>query len=162
MPLISFLLVVEGLTTGWWLARILPSIQGYDRAALILVAARTVIGGMQLAGGFFLLGRRLAAGTLARFALLASAMLTTFEIGGRMAPTDLDPTFRWPLVIAYWVYAFGASIYIGLHIDAGSRAPQPPARETRRDSITGPEAPSADPLEPPDAPDRNTPPTSPA
>jgi hypothetical protein len=155
MLLIAFLLVVEGLTTGWWLARILPSLQGYDRAALILVAARAVIGGMQLAGGFFLVSRRLAAATLARVALLASAMLTTFEIGARMAPTDLDPTFRWPLVIAYWIYALAAAIYIGLHVDAGDAAAAPlaPAPSGRDESITWPEAPSADPLEPPDVPD---------
>lgn len=155
MLLISFLLVAEGLTTGWWLARIFPSIQGYDRAALILVAARTLIGSMQLMGGFFLMGRRLAAATLARFALLASAMLTTFEIGARMAPTDLDPTFRWPLVIAYWIYAFAAAIYIGLQTQAVEPVPAP-AVVARRTEISAPEGPSADPHEPHAAPDPDT------
>jgi hypothetical protein len=160
MTLIAFLLVIEGLSTGWWLARILPSIQGYDRAAMILVAARVAIGSMQLMGGVFLMSRRLAAATLARFALLASAMLTTFEIGARMVPTNLDPTFRWPLVLAYWVYALTASIYIGLHAGRAEAAAVPV--RAADEAITWPEAPSADPLEPPDAPDRNTPPSSPA
>lgn len=156
MILIAFLLVVEGVATGVWLARILPSIQGYDRPALILVAARVVIGGMQLMSGFFLTSRGPATATLARFALLASAMLTTFEIGARLAPSNLDPTFRWPLVIAYWIYALGASIYIGLRTSAAAAMPA----SARDGGITWPEAPSADPLEPPDGPDRSTPPSS--
>jgi hypothetical protein len=40
--------------------------------------------------------------------LLVSAVLLTIETGWRLTPTDLDPTWRWPLVAAYWVYALGA------------------------------------------------------
>ena len=42
---------------------------------------------------------------LARVVLVASAVLTTFEIGLRWAPTSLFPSYRWPAVGLYWLYA---------------------------------------------------------
>jgi hypothetical protein len=112
MTLLALLLIVEGLSTGLWIARLVPRLSGQDAVVVGLLAIRGLVGAMQLAGGVFLMGRREAAVTLSQWALIASATLTTFEIGERMAPTHLVPSLRWPLVCAYWVYALSAGMYL--------------------------------------------------
>jgi hypothetical protein len=113
MILIALLLVVEGLSTGLWIARLVPRLSGFDAFVVVLMVMRGLVGAMQLTGGVFLLGRRAAAVTLSRWALIASAILTTLEIGERLAPSGLVPSLRWPLVGAYWIYALGAVAYLG-------------------------------------------------
>jgi hypothetical protein len=110
--LIALLLIVEGVSTGLWIARLVPRLSAFDALVVVLMVVRGLIGAMQLAGGVFLMGRRPAAVTLSQWALIASATLTTFEIGERMAPSNLVPTLRWPLVGAYWIYAIGAARYL--------------------------------------------------
>lgn len=112
MALIALLLIVEGLSTGLWIAKLVPMLSAFDAPVLTLMIVRGLVGAMQLAGGVFLLGHRPAAAMLSRWALIASATLTTLEIGARMAPGNLGPGLRWPLVGAYWCYAIGAGLYL--------------------------------------------------
>ena len=112
MILIALLLMLEGLSTGLWIAKFVPRLSGQDAVVVVLMAIRGLVGAMQLTGGVFLIGRRPAAATLSQWALIASATLTTFEIGERMAPNNLVPSLRWPLVCAYWAYAIGAGMYL--------------------------------------------------
>ncbi len=110
--LLGFLLVAEGVTTLFWLVRLAPSLGWRDPASTTLILFRGLVGAMQLTSGWWLSTRRPSAGPLARLALFLSAALMTLEIGERMSPTNLDPTYRWPLVIAYWVYALGAGWFL--------------------------------------------------
>jgi len=110
--LLGLLLVAEGVSTAVWLAQLLPTLGWRDRSSVALMAARAVVGAMQLTSGWWVSTRRPPGAVLARWALVLSAVLTTFEFGARLTPTDLDPTYRWPLVWAYWVYALGAGWYL--------------------------------------------------
>ena len=70
------------------------------------------MGALQIVAAWMLLkdslgGRRLATATLA-----ASAALVTFETGWRLVPTNLDPTYGWWLVGAYWLYAAVAMVML--------------------------------------------------
>src|SRR5262245_5191114 len=121
MLLIALLLIVEGLSTGVWIARAVPVLDSFGLAALLLAVLRIFIGAMQLVGGVFLIGGRPSAFTLSRTALIASAVVTTFEIGARITPTNLVPDWRWPLVIAYWIYAAGAAAYLGYEQRRGEK-----------------------------------------
>jgi hypothetical protein len=112
MVLIALLLIVEGLSTGLWIARVVPMLGGFGLAALLLAVLRCFVGAMQLVGGIFLIGGRRSAVSLSRTALIASAIVTTFEIGERITPNNLMPGLRWPLVIAYWIYALLASAFL--------------------------------------------------
>jgi hypothetical protein len=58
--------------------------------------------------GWGLASRNASAPTLARWALGLSAALLALEIGFHLSPSNLDPTYRWPLVWAYAVYALVA------------------------------------------------------
>jgi hypothetical protein len=116
MILLGLLLVVEGLSTGLWIARIVPMLSYLNALIIALAILRGLTGAMQTVGGFSLLaGRRHTIG-LCQVSLIASAMLTTLEIGARIAPSNLDPTWRWPLTGAYWVYAIGASAWLGREV----------------------------------------------
>jgi len=105
---VALLLIAEGVWTLMWLTQLLSSLGWRDKSSVALILARGVVGAMQLTTGWGLAGMRPSALPLARWVVLVSAVLSTLEIGWRLTPTDLDPTYRWPLVLAYWVYALGA------------------------------------------------------
>ena len=110
---IACLLVVEGVFTALWMARMIPTLAGHDGIVVALMMARGLVGAAQLTSGLFLFGRRPAAATIARSALLVSAVLMTLEVGERLAPSDLEPGLRWPVVVGYWVYAISAAWLLG-------------------------------------------------
>ena len=72
--------------------------------AWVLAAAQLVLTVLEFTAVTFLLHHRDAGPTLARRVLLASACLVVAETGLRLAPTNLDPTFKWWVVGAYWAY----------------------------------------------------------
>jgi hypothetical protein len=109
---VALLLIAEGVWTLMWLTQLLSSLGWRDKSSVALILARGVVGAMQLTTGWGLAGKRPSALPLARWVLLVSAVLFTVEIGWRLTPTDLDPTYRWPLVVAYWVYALVAFLFL--------------------------------------------------
>jgi hypothetical protein len=108
----AVLLSIEGLGSGVWVAGLLPSLPGRNAIAVVLVLARGLVGAMQFAGGWMLLTRRLPASSFAQAAFIASAVLATLESGFRLAPTNLEPTYRWIWVGVYCVYALGMAWYV--------------------------------------------------
>src|SRR5262245_17673538 len=124
MALIALLLIIEGLSTGLWIAKVVPILDSFGLTAIVLVVLRALIGAMQLMGGVFILGGRRTAVGLSQTALFVSASLTTLEIGARLTPNNLIPSLRWPLVAGYWVYAAGAAAY--LQHEKRMQAPLPP------------------------------------
>ena len=101
----AFLLIAEGLLEALWLANVVPVIAAHGPLTVVLLIARGLVAAALLMSGWQILGSRLPAAAIARGALIASAVLITLEIGMRLSPSNLDPTFRWPVVVAYWGYA---------------------------------------------------------
>jgi hypothetical protein len=116
----GFLLIAEGVYTLFWLVQLLPSLGWRNGASVALIAARAIAGAIQLSTGWGLSSRRPSALSIAPWIFASSAALLTIELGGQLTPTNLDPTFRWPVVVAYWIYA---GLTIG--ILRGSRATAP-------------------------------------
>jgi hypothetical protein len=110
--ILAILLMLEGLSTGLWVTGLLPTLVVYDAVALALIALRALVGVLAFASGWWLLSRRPLGVVMARWALLLSAVLTTVEIGGRLAPSNLDPAFRWWYVTAHWVYAVAGTWWL--------------------------------------------------
>ena len=106
------LLIFEGLYSAVRIAELVPTLMVYDGVTLTLLAVRAVVSGVECAAGWWLRAGRPVGRPLARWALLASALLLTVEIGARLAPSDLDPAFRWPFVAAYWAYALVAVAWL--------------------------------------------------
>src|SRR5262245_5912461 len=113
MRILALLLIAEGVWTLVWLTQLLSSLGWRDKSSVAAILARGIIGAMQLSTGWGLASRRPSAVSLARYVLLLSAVLLTIEIGWRLTPTDLDPTYRWLVVLVYWVYASAAIWYLG-------------------------------------------------
>lgn len=109
----AFLLIIDALLTGVWLANLLPVLGAYDLVVIGLLIARGLTAAALFMGGWLLLGNRPAATAIARGALLVSAALITIEIGFRLSPSNLDPTFTWPFVVLYWLYALVVRWYLG-------------------------------------------------
>jgi hypothetical protein len=113
LRLAAFLLVIDALLAVLWLANQVPALAGQDALVIVLLIARGFTAAALFIGGWLLLERRPAAFAIARSALLVSAALITIEVGFRQAPSNLDPTFRWPVVVLYWLYALAVRWYVG-------------------------------------------------
>jgi hypothetical protein len=111
-PIVAGLLILEAVQSALWITRLLPSLAVRDRTTIALVVLRAAISALQMVAGVQLRANRMSAAPLARATLLASAALIPFEIGWRLAPTNLDPTYRWWVVGAYLVYAAAAVRYL--------------------------------------------------
>lgn len=105
--LLAFLLIAEALSTAFWIAGIVPKLASHDALVVAMVVARGFVGALQLGSGSFLLAGRPSEPVLAQLALLLSAILVMLELGFAFTPTSLDPMFRWPTVLVYWIYASG-------------------------------------------------------
>jgi hypothetical protein len=105
--LLAVLLLAEALHTAFYVAGLVPSLAAHDARAVFVIIARGFVGAVQLASGTFLLVNRPSAPALAQLALALSAVVVALEVGFGFAPTSLDPTYRWPIVLVYWIYALG-------------------------------------------------------
>jgi hypothetical protein len=107
---IAILLIGESLLTGTWIAGRLPVLAAYPSVVIGLVLLRGLVGAWQFAGGYVLLVRRAhpAGAELAAWSLIASAALLTIELGARLSPSSLFPSYRWPVIGLYWTYAIAA------------------------------------------------------
>lgn len=108
-PVLAVLLLAEGLLTGVWLAGLLPQLAAQDLLPFLLVLARGLSGVFQAAGGWLLLQRAPPAVPLAQVGVVSAAAISLCGIGFRLMPTNLDPSFRWPIVIGYGTYALTMS-----------------------------------------------------
>ena len=110
--ILAALLMLEGLASGFRFARFVPILAIYPPSTAILLVARAMIGALAFASGWMLWQRRPFGSRLAGIALLASAVFMTFEVGFRLVPTSLFPSYRWPAVALYWAYALAATTYL--------------------------------------------------
>ena len=103
--LIALLLIAEGASSGYWITTLVPRFGGFDAIVDVVLALRALVAAAQVAGGIALRARRPVATPLAQSALIASAVLMVFEVGARIAPSNLTPSLRVPVVAAYAIYA---------------------------------------------------------
>lgn len=113
MRFMSALLIVEALWTVMRIASLLPTMAAYDPIAVALIAARALVGAVQLFSGWSLPSRRPQATVLARASLLASAILHTLEAGLQLAPSGIYVFWRGQFVAGYWAYATLATWMLG-------------------------------------------------
>jgi hypothetical protein len=110
--LVRALLLLEALTTALWMSSILSGLAARDGATILLILLRGGVAVLQLIG-FMLLVRDAATGRrIAIWSLALSAALIAPELGWRLTPTNTDPTYRWPIVVGYWVYATAAILIL--------------------------------------------------
>lgn len=103
--LVATALVVDGLLSALWVARLVPVVAAYDPLVLLLILARGLVSALLITAGSMLFRAAPPGPLFARSAVLTSALLLTLEIGFRLSPSSLFPSYRWPAVAGYWAYA---------------------------------------------------------
>jgi hypothetical protein len=121
--LIAFALIAESLFAALYVANILPQLAIYDPLAIALVITRGALGALQFTAGWQLANRRPQGAALARWALVAAAVLTIFDVGLNLAPTSIYPWYRWHVTTAYGAYALAAVWLISGRGTANSQNP---------------------------------------
>ena len=101
----ALLLILEGLSSALKFSSRLSILTIYPPLTIAFVGARVVVAVQQFAAGWMVIGGRLPGPALARWTFAESAVLITFELGFRFAPSSLFPAFRWWAVGLYWLYA---------------------------------------------------------
>jgi hypothetical protein len=111
---VAVLLIVEGLLAGVRVVTEGPTlVVVYPWTVIGLAVVRAGVSVAQFASGWMLWDRSAVGPALGRLALLASAGLLTIELGFGAAPTSVFPSYRWPAVAAYWVYALAGTWVLG-------------------------------------------------
>jgi hypothetical protein len=103
--LASFFLLLESLSTAARTAGRLAVLSIYPWPTLAFIGARMCIAVLQFSSGWMIFTRSSIGWPLGRRTFLISACLVTLELGFGLVPTNLFPTYRWPAVGLYWVYA---------------------------------------------------------
>ena len=99
------LLFADALSAAAGVAGALAGLSARGIPAVSMIALRAMAGALEATGAWLLLERRPAAAAIAKAGVLTAAVYATLGIGLRLAPTNLDPAFRAPVVMAYWAYA---------------------------------------------------------
>ena len=106
--IIAFLLIAESMFGALRLSVLLAQFGIYDALAIALILARGALGVLQFTGGWLLAHHRPAGVVFARWALAGGAVLTIFDVGLQLAPTNIYYWYRWQVTGAYAVYALAA------------------------------------------------------
>jgi hypothetical protein len=108
--LIAFLLIAESLFGALNFTQLIAQIGIYSPLTIVLILVRAIANACLFVGGWTLANRRPQGSALARYALLASAVVTVFDVGLNLAPTGVYPWWRWQVTGGYFIYA-GACIW---------------------------------------------------
>ena len=103
--LIAFLLIAESLVGALNFTQLISQIGIYTPLTIALILLRAMVNALLFVGGWTLANRRPQGPTLARYALVASGVLTVFDVGLNLAPTMVYPWWRWQVTGGYFIYA---------------------------------------------------------
>jgi hypothetical protein len=106
--LLSFLLIAEAIVNGLSVATLISALPGHDTSVVIFVLVRGLVSALQFAAGWSLAERRPSGVALGQAALLAGAVLTCFDVGLNLAPTNIPYWYRWHWTGIYSAYALAA------------------------------------------------------
>ena len=107
--LIGVWLMADGIWAGLWFAGLVDSLGGRDAASVIAIVVRLIVAALSVVSGLFISQRTPAGEPLGIAALLLTTAFGIIDAGTGVLPSNLDPTFRWPLA---WVQAAGAIVAI--------------------------------------------------
>jgi hypothetical protein len=78
----------------------------------VLILSRGLLGVLQFTAGWLLATGRPQGIALGQAAFAAAAVLTVFDVGMGLAPTEVYAWIRWQVTIAYGFYAIAAAIFL--------------------------------------------------
>jgi|SRR5687767_11133217 len=107
--LIGVWLMADGIWTGLWFAGLVDSLGGRDTASVLAIVVRLIVAALSVVSGLFISQRTPAGEPLGIAAFLLIAAFGIIDAGTRVLPSNLDPSFRWPVA---WLQAAGAIVAI--------------------------------------------------
>ena len=102
---VAVLLIAESLFGALTFTQLLPQLGAYTPITIALIVLRAVTNAFLFVAGWTLANNRPQGAALARGALLASAVLTIFDLGLNLAPSNVYYWLRWQVTAAYGIYA---------------------------------------------------------
>jgi hypothetical protein len=119
--LIAFCLIAEGLFGALNFTQLLSQIEIYAPLTIALILVRAIVNAGLFVGGWTLANRRPQGRALAVAALAASAVLTLFDVGFNLAPSNVYPWWRWQVTAGYCLYAALSIWYLRRVADSADR-----------------------------------------
>lgn len=110
--IIGVWLMVDGALTGLWFTGLADSMGGRDALSVFMIVVRVLVAALSVSAGWLISQRRPAGAPLGIVALLLITLLTIVSAGTGVLPTNLDPSFRWPVAILQAVGAFAAILFL--------------------------------------------------
>ena len=107
--LIGVWLMADGIWTGLWFAGLVDSLGGRDTTSVLAIVVRLIVAALSVVSGLFISQRTSAGEPLGIAAFLLIAAFGVIDAGTRVLPSNLDPSFRWPVA---WLQAAGAIVAI--------------------------------------------------
>ena len=111
--IVAFLCIAEALVGALSFSQIVGQISIYNGLAIALIVLRAFVNAFLFAGGWTLANGRPQGRALASYALIASAVLTVFDVGLNLAPSNVYYWLRWRVTLGYAVYAVAAVLVLG-------------------------------------------------
>jgi hypothetical protein len=103
--LIGVWLMADGAWTGLWFSGLADSLVGRDAASVIAIIGRLIVAALSVTAGWLISQRRPAGMPLGSAALALIGVFSLIDAGSGVLPSNLDPSFRWPVA---WVQAAAA------------------------------------------------------
>ncbi len=103
--------MVDAGTAALWFSALAGSLTGRDTLSVVAMVARVLVAALAATAGWLVTQRRPAGAPLGTTALALIAGFQVLNAASSLLPSNLDPTFRWPLA---WVYAGAAAVAITL------------------------------------------------
>jgi len=97
--LIGVWLMADGVMTGMWFSGLADSLGGRDTVSVLMMVARLLVAALSLVAGWLVTQRRLPGSALGVSALTLIAAFALFSAWTGVLPSNLDPSFRWPVAL---------------------------------------------------------------
>jgi hypothetical protein len=105
--MVGVVLMVDGLWATWSLLELAASLSYRDAATVLVVVARAGMGILAVIAGWLVTQRRPPGEPMAAIVAVLTAGVVAVGLWGRWLPTNLDPSFRTPVVTLYMIGAAG-------------------------------------------------------
>ena len=99
--------MVDGLWATWSVMELVASLAWRDSVSVLVITARVVVGVLAVVAGWLVTQRRPPGEPMAALVAVLTAGLVAVGLWGRWLPTNLDPSFRTPVVLLYMIGAVG-------------------------------------------------------
>jgi hypothetical protein len=110
--LIGVWLMVDGAATSMWFTGLVDSLNGRDAVSVAATVARVIVAALSLVAGWLISQRRPPGEALGILALAFITIFAVIDAGTGVLPSNLDPTFRWPVALLQAVAASAAVLFL--------------------------------------------------